>query len=66
MMMHEYTLPNRELLDAFPYRCHDTGWLMPRKNGSARLHIPFHYIAGAQPTGAQLHQQLAGANFGSR
>jgi hypothetical protein len=66
MMMDKYPLSWSELADAFAYCRNQAGWLMSRIDGSARLHIPFHYIAGAQTTGMQLHEQFTRANCGER
>jgi hypothetical protein len=64
MMVHKYALPHSELLYTLTYRYHNTGRLMSRIDGGARLHIPFHDIAGTQAAGTQLHKQFARANLG--
>ena len=60
--MQKYALAHRELRDALTYCRHNTNGFVPRIERSARFHIPFHHIAGAQSTSAHLYQQFAAAN----
>ena len=65
-MVDKDSLPNGKLVDTLSQGNNSANRLMPRIEGSARLHIPLHHIRGTDATCLKLEQYLAWSDLWNR